>query len=311
MRQTHILSAVLVVSLLTAGATASVAGALVAGPGNGPASVTGTTTVTVTNVTDGDTVSVRYPNGSTDTVRLLGVDTPEVHAENTPGEFEGVPNTTAGKECLRSAGKNASAFTKQALDGETVTLKYDSNTDRRGYYGRLLAYVYVNGSNFDYRLVDSGHARVYDSNFSKNASFYAAEDDAQNATRGLWSCRTIDDGSSGGSDGSDGTTGGDPAIEWVYAEADSLNEERVEIRNTGSETLDLSGYTLADAAGHSYTFPDGFMLAADSSVWVHTGDGSGDSNDRYAGYEQEVWNDGGDTATLTAANGTVVAERAY
>ena len=34
-------------------------------------------TVTVTRVIDGDTIEARFPNGEVDTIRLLGVDTPE------------------------------------------------------------------------------------------------------------------------------------------------------------------------------------------------------------------------------------------
>lgn len=57
-------------------------------------------TVTITKVTDGDTMNVRFPNGSEETVRLLGVDTPEFYADNTPSEWETVPDTQV---CCTSA----------------------------------------------------------------------------------------------------------------------------------------------------------------------------------------------------------------
>ncbi|UPW02063.1 thermonuclease family protein [Halorussus gelatinilyticus] len=271
-------------------------------------SISGSVTVTVTSAADGDTVDVRYQNGSTDTVRLLGVDTPEVNVENTPGEFEGVPNTQAGKDCLRSAGKNASQFTKDTIVGETVTLKFDSKSDRRGDYGRLLAYVYVNGENFNLDLVEKGHARVYDSSFSQRQTFYSAENESQANLRGLWHCRTVDDGGSGGDDGSDSGTA---SVEWVYAEASSTNDERVQIKNTGSGELDLSGYALEDEAGHTYTFPDGFTLASGESVWVHSGSGTDDSDDLYAAFGHEIWNDYGDTAYLYDESGSEVDRRSY
>ena len=69
-----------------------------------PSSTPSETTALVTDVVDGDTVDVRFPDGSADTVRLLGVDTPEVHVENDPAEFEGVPDTEAGRTCLRRQG---------------------------------------------------------------------------------------------------------------------------------------------------------------------------------------------------------------
>ncbi len=117
-----------------------------------------TVSVSVTAVVDGDTIRVAYPNGTVDTVRLVGVDTPEVHVENDPAEFEGVPDTDAGRACLREAGTDASNFAKDALLGREVGLAFDPATDRRGYYDRLLAYVVVEDRLFNYRLVATGHA---------------------------------------------------------------------------------------------------------------------------------------------------------
>jgi micrococcal nuclease len=66
----------------------------------------------------------------------------------------------------------------------------DPSADRRGSYGRLLAYVRVDGTDFNYRLVDTGHARVYDTTFARSDRYYAAEGQAQEAGDGLWTCRT-------------------------------------------------------------------------------------------------------------------------
>ncbi|ELZ24363.1 endonuclease, partial [Haloterrigena salina JCM 13891] len=52
--------------------TASV-GAVTAPSAETTTSISESTTVTVTNVVDGDTIDIEYQNGSTDTVRLLGV----------------------------------------------------------------------------------------------------------------------------------------------------------------------------------------------------------------------------------------------
>ncbi|WP_436932699.1 lamin tail domain-containing protein [Halosimplex halobium] len=305
-----LLTAVMVVAMVATAATGSV-GALTA-PSADATTAVSETTVTVTNVVDGDTVDIEYQNGSTDTVRLLGVDTPETYGSVSPGEFEGVPDTQASRECLEAAGENASAYATDRLAGRTVTLQFDNQADRRGYYGRLLAYVQVNGSNFNYDLVETGHARVYDSTFSESESFYNAESAAQAAERNVWDCRTPDDGGSG-DDSSDNESSGDASalsIAWVNAEGDSLNDERVKIETTGSSSVTLDGVTLSDAAGHSHTF-SGLTLGAGDAVYVHTGSGTDDADDRYMGYEMEIWNDDGDTATLTAANGTVVDEYQY
>lgn len=301
MRREKLLSAILVVALV--GSTAITGSAAVASTTEDPTTsgISDSVTVTVTSAADGDTVDVQYPNGTVETVRLLGVDTPEVHVENTPSEFEGVPNTQEGKDCLRSAGENASQYTKDSLVGKEVTLKFDSESDRRGDYGRLLGYIYVNGENFNLDLIENGHARVYDSTFSQSDSFYSAETTAQNNLVGLWHCTTLDDGGDGGT----------ASIEWVYAQASYLNDERVQIKNTGSSELDLSGYTLEDAAGHSYTFPSGFSLAPGASVWVHSGSGTDDYDDLYADFGYEIWNDYGDTAYLYDEDGDEADRRSY
>jgi len=145
--------------------------------------------VTVTEVVDGDTVDIRFPDGSTDTVRLLGVDTPEVRAENDPAEFDGVPETAAGRTCLRRAGENATAVASERLEGAYVVLKFDPKSDRRGSHGRLLAYVYADGRNLNYRLVAAGRARVYDSAFTFREAFAGAQRTAIEDRLGLWRCR--------------------------------------------------------------------------------------------------------------------------
>jgi micrococcal nuclease len=139
-------------------------------------------------VVDGDTVDVRFPDGSTDTVRLLGIDTPEVHADPEPEEYEGVPDTDAGAACLRDAGEWASIVLTDRIAGEAVRLEFDPAADLRGGYDRLLAYVVHEETNLNYWLVERGHARVYDAEFTSAGDFYAAESAAQTANRGLWNC---------------------------------------------------------------------------------------------------------------------------
>lgn len=146
--------------------------------------------VKVYDVVDGDTVNIDY-NGVNDTIRLLGVDTPEVHVETTPSEFEGVPVTAEGRDCLRDWGENASNYMKQEVAEE---LRIEVGGDERGSYGRLLAYIYTekNNKSLNYLLVKKGYARVYESDFDKLDKFLEAEKVAQEADRGLWQCTTIE-----------------------------------------------------------------------------------------------------------------------
>ena len=54
----------------------------------------------------------------------------------------------------------------------------------------------------------------------------------------------------------------------------SLNAEYVVIRNGDNVSHSVSGWTVRDAAGHRYTFPDGFRLGAGKQAIIHTGDGT-------------------------------------
>jgi micrococcal nuclease len=161
-------------------------------PGEGPAPTAGDVpaervhTVAVVEVFDGDTMDVRYRNGTTDTVRLLGVDTPEAGAEPQPSEYEEIPDTHEGREWLREWGHRASEFARAELAGEEVRIVVDARADVRGSYGRLLVYVHTDGELFNLALLQGGYARLYDSQFSRRANFSDAEARARSADRGLW-----------------------------------------------------------------------------------------------------------------------------
>lgn len=111
-----------------------------------------------------------------------------------------------------------------------------------------------------------------------------------------------------------------PAAATVYAltiaeiQADPPGEdaagEYVALRNDGSAPLDLHGWTLADAAGATYTFPP-FTLAPGASVRVWVTSGADDAQNLYWGASRAIWNNDGDTATVADAGGYLWAELAY
>jgi micrococcal nuclease len=142
--------------------------------------------VVVTHVTDGDTFDIQYPNGTEDTVRLLGVDTPEVYSEVSPEEFSG-----ANAECLDTWADRATSFVERRVEGQNVRMEFDENEGRRGYYDRLLAYTYIEDVHLNYQLVRQGYGRVYtDSEFVMKNEFLDAEEEARAQDRGLWGCST-------------------------------------------------------------------------------------------------------------------------
>jgi micrococcal nuclease len=263
----------------------------------------------VVDVVDGDTLEVRLADGRTDRVRLLGVDTPEVHAGNEPSESEGMPDTDAAVDCLRAAGQNATTFMQRRVLDTSVTLVFDPIADRRGTYDRLLAYVQLDGRDVNLQLIVRGHARLYDSEFSRSTSYAEAEATAQADRRGLWRCRSAS--------GMNGTEHDGPLrLAEIHADAagddrENLNDEYLVLENAANRTLDLGGWTLADSAGHTYGFPDGFTLDPGAQVTLRTGHGNDTATTLYWGADGAVWNNGGDTVVVRAANGTVVLDRTY
>ncbi len=98
----------------------------------------------VIRIVDGDTIIVNY-KGKYEKVRLLCVNTPEsVH----PDKKQNIP-----------MGKISSDYTKKSLKGKYVDLEFEGAF--RGRYGRLLAYVFVDGTNFNLELVRQGLSPYY------------------------------------------------------------------------------------------------------------------------------------------------------
>lgn len=146
---------------------------------------------TVTEVVDGDTVEIQM-GGSTETVRLLGIDTPEVHVENNPSEYEKMEDTEKTRKCLKTYGEKASDLAKEKLSGKKINFTTDPQSDIRGSYGRLLGYIEVNGTDFNLHLIEKGYARVYHTEFTRKEEYLQAEETAQEQLKGLWQCRSYE-----------------------------------------------------------------------------------------------------------------------
>jgi len=129
---------------------------------------------TIAHFVDGDTVAVNM-NGITETVRFIGIDTPETHKPNTP---------------VQCYGPAAAAYTQNRIKatGSKVRLVADSLDTNRDRYNRLLRYVYLtDGANLDQELVAKGYAFAYVSfPFTKSDAFSAAQTNAREQKLGLW-----------------------------------------------------------------------------------------------------------------------------
>jgi endonuclease YncB( thermonuclease family) len=103
-------------------------------------------TCRVVRVVDGDTVVVQL-DGRPTTIRLIGVDTPETVHPSKPVE---------------RYGKEASAFLRELVGGQSVRLEYEPAMKRLDRYGRTLAYLRtVPGDKLvDLAIVEGGYGHA-------------------------------------------------------------------------------------------------------------------------------------------------------
>ena len=141
---------------------------------------TDTTLVQVISVTDGDTFRVK-DGDKTIPVRLIAVDTPEIH------------HPTIKKQCY---GDEAKEFLVKSILNKNVRIEkelLDSNTDR---YGRLLRYVFLeDGTNINEEIVKNGYGieKTYVKGYKYHDLFKNAQSYAQRNNLGLWKvCNQLD-----------------------------------------------------------------------------------------------------------------------
>lgn len=131
----------------------------------------------VVSVSDGDTIKVRVAD-KIETVRLIGVDTPETNDPRKP---------------VQCYGQQASDFTKKSLLNSKVTLTSDDSQQNRDKYGRLLRYAYTTGGqNFNLLLIASGYAYEYTYKlpYQFQTDFKNAQEEAKQNKLGLWNDST-------------------------------------------------------------------------------------------------------------------------
>ena len=129
----------------------------------------------VVRVLDGDTL-IASVAGHDLTVRLMGMDTPEVVDPRKP---------------VQCFGPEASAKAKELLDKKEIFLEKDPlKKDAYDKYGRVLAYVHFSdGSLYNEYMIEHGFAREYTYNKEKytyQKEFKADQVEAKKNNVGLW-----------------------------------------------------------------------------------------------------------------------------
>ncbi len=123
--------------------------------------------VRVKRVIDGDTIML----GNGERVRLIGVDTPEIHHPELP---------------VQRFGQEAAEFLRKMARGKHCTLEYEP-PNYRDSYGRLLAYVSVEGKMLNEELIRRGYAYAYTRFPHRHADrFIELEREARRRQYGLW-----------------------------------------------------------------------------------------------------------------------------
>ncbi len=238
--------------------------------------------VPVQMVLDGDSLAVERDGRRTE-VRLAGINTPE------------------SGECF---GDDARNLTRQ-LAGDEVVLVPVEGEDDLDQFGRLLRNVWADETWINLELVRNGAAIALQTGTPDEAALVAAEDIAWQEGRGLW-----------GSTVCGGFTAGPRVTDIRFdppgRDFENKEEEFLLIANEGDEPVDIGGWIIRDESStHRYRFPAGTTLAPGEGVRLRTGCGSDGERDLYWCADDAVWSNGGDTAILQTASGTVVDRWKY
>lgn len=237
----------------------------------------------VVDVIDGDTIDVQLPDGSIDRVRLLGINTPE------------------DGECWST---EAAAELERLVAGEVVVLVADESD--RDQYDRLLRYVERDDADVGALLVRDGFAvvRVSEPDVAREEVLRRLEEEARTAERGLWSPSACGPASGQASQ----LAIVDLRLDAEGDDALNLNDEWVEVQNTGAVAVDMTGWGVRDeSSSHRFTFPAGFTLEAGALVRIHSGCGTDAATELFwCTSGSAIWNNDGDTAFVLDPSGNIV-----
>jgi endonuclease YncB( thermonuclease family) len=252
----------------------------------------------VISVIDGDTIEVSIDGEST-RLQYIGIDAPE---RDEP------------------LGAEAAAANEQLVAGQTVSLEKDmSETD---VYDRLLRYVYLaDGTFVNAELVRLGWAiaKAYPPDIKYQDLLAGLEQEAREAQIGRWAPTPTQAPEPTGAPTPPVAGQQDVTVDLSCSQFDAPGddnqnkaEEWVCFRNAGDAPADMSGWTLHDEYGWTYSFPS-FILSPGKTVRVATGCGTSTTEILYWCHEggTAVWNNGGDTVYLLDAEGNPVAVQSY
>lgn len=138
--------------------------------------------VLVERAVDGDTLKL----STGERVRLIGIDTPEMHESQKLTRDSQRSGTDA--QAIKALGRRAYQFTKNLVEGKRVSLEFD--VEKYDKYKRLLAYAYLKDGTFvNAEIVKQGYASLmtYPPNVKYADLLLKLYREARENKRGLWS----------------------------------------------------------------------------------------------------------------------------
>lgn len=256
-------------------------------------------------VIDGDTVEVLRSGGTRESVRLRGIDAPEL--------------ATFFRD-KQDYADEAKYFLRSLIEGKNIELQFD--TEMQDAYGRTLAYLHdAAGEDVQALLLHEGLARVIGGvRFSRRAEYEAMQASAAKEGKGLWALGRLTAKQSATRSSSQGTESAvapiaEPASDLarggsyvppsvvmteVYPSPESGGEEWVELRNLSDAVVPLAGWLLAEQAANglrTYALPASSRLEPFGRAIVPAGSPLTLNND---GQELFLLHPGGEVHTRVA-----------
>lgn len=222
--------------------------------------------VYVSRVIDGDTII-----GNNESVRLLGINTPE-----------------RGEELYNEA--------KEFLESEIInkTVRLEFGRERKDRYNRTLAYVFFNNKNVNLELVEIGFGNYY---------FPSGKDIYYEKFKIAWNhciennlnlCEKSQDKCS----------------ECIFLENFDFKNQKIVFRNKCDFSCEITEWEIKDEGRKKFIFPR-FILESNKEVNVIVGNETNNNENLFWKNEEYVWTKSGDTLFLRDSKGKLVLWRAY
>lgn len=288
--------------------------------------------------TDGDTIHVTL-NGKDETIRMLLIDTPEDVDPVKPVEPYGYTAANyakkvlpVGKHIYLQEGKPGYARDKYgrllAYVYITPTDMYNEDVVKKGY--ARVAYIFPPNTEYlstlqadqEYAkthklgiwsipnyVMSSGYSLTISCQYAKNHDYSASGCHANNSSSSRSNKSIPSSSNKVSSTTSSGNFASNYTNEALEIVSLSLFDEDVVIKNNGSSNINMSGWKLMSVDGNqTYTFPNGYKLAAGSTVKVESGSHAINHPPSILKWSNAyIWNNKGDIAQLITPQGTPVS----